>query len=188
MSKPWDDLLPESLEVCGQRYQIRSDYRAMLDILTALADPELDDQDRGETVLRVFYPDFEEMPYSAYQEAIRQCFWFMNGGAVESTQKRPNPRLVDWEKDFAYIVSPINRVMGKEIRSMEYMHWWTFLAAYYEIGDCLFAQIVRIRSLKAQGKPLDKSDREWYSKNRELVDMETKLTERENRRLSEWML
>lgn len=186
MSSPWDNLLPESVEVCGQRYPIRSDYRAMLDILTALADPELDSQERGEIVLRIFYPGFGEMPIDSYQEAIQQCFWFMNGGVPEPNKKRPSPRLVDWEKDFVYIVSPINRVMGKEIRSIEYMHWWTFLAAYYEIGDCLFAQIVRIRSLKTQGKPLDKSDREWYNKNRELVDIEVKLTSKENEIIADW--
>ena len=76
--------------------------------------------------------------------------------------------------------------MGVEIRSVEYLHWWSFLSAYYEIGDCVFAQIVRIRNLKARGKSLDKADREWYQQNRELVDLKTTYTEQENELLKQW--
>ena len=94
---------------------------------------------------------------------------------------------MDWSQDFRYIAAPINRVLGKEIREMEYLHWWTFISAYYEIGDCLFAQIVRIRSLKAKGKPLDKTDQEWYRDNRELVDLKTSFTEAEDAVVNAWL-
>lgn len=93
---------------------------------------------------------------------------------------------MDWEQDFKYIVAPINRVTGTEIRSIEYMHWWTFIAAYYEIGDCTFAQIVRIRDKKARGKPLDKTEQDWYRKNRNLVDLKTKYTQEDEETLRLW--
>ena len=64
--------LPTSVNVNGTEYEIRSDYRAVLDILTALVDSELDEQDKAEASLRIFYPDFEEMPASDYQEALNQ--------------------------------------------------------------------------------------------------------------------
>lgn len=187
MSKPWDSLLPESVTVAGEEYAIRSDFRAMLDICAALSDPELEEQERGEVVLRIFYPELEKIPYTAYREAIAKCFWFLNGG-TEERKNSPGPKLVDWEKDFPYIVSPINRVTGTEIRALPHLHWWTFLAAYYEIGDCLFAQIVRIRRLKAAGKLKDPQDKEWYRKNRDLVDMQTAYTEEEKAILSGWMV
>lgn len=177
--------LPVSVEVCGTEYAIRSDYRAALDICAALNDTELDDQDRGLVVLDIFYPGFARMPPEHYQEAIRRCFWFLSCG--EQPADRKAPKLVDWEQDFSYIVAPINRVMGREIRAVEYLHWWSFIAAYYEIGDCTFAQIVRIRSLRARGKPLDKSDREWYQRNRHLVDMQTTYTAREDDLLRQWV-
>ena len=187
MSKPWDSLLPESVTVAGEEYAIRSDFRAMLDICVALSDPELEEQERGEVVLRIFYPELEKIPYTAYQEAIAKCLWFLNGG-VEERKSSPGPKLVDWEKDFPRIVSPINRVMGTEIRTLPHLHWWTFLAAYYEIGDCLFAQIVRIRSLKAAGKLKDPQDKAWYRKNRDLVDMQTAYTSEEKATISGWMV
>ena len=50
-----------------------------------------------------------------------------------------------------------NRVLGQEVRAAKYMHWWTFLAAYQEIGECTFAQIVRIRDRLARGPGSDRA-------------------------------
>ncbi len=186
MNVPWKILLPTSLEICGTDYDIRSDYRAALDICAALSDPELTSEDKAEAALDILYPDFGAMPHTHYREALERCFWFINGGESEQTQTKPL-RLVDWEQDFKYIVAPINRIAGKEVRSMEYLHWWTFLSAFYEIGDCTFAQIVRIRNLKARGKRLDKADQEWYRQNRHLVDFKVKYTEAEDAELSRWI-
>lgn len=178
--------LPKTVTVAGVEYSIRTDYRDILTICTALTDPELDGQDRAEVLLNIFYPTLGEIPREAYQEAIERCFWFVNCGNEEKNQ-RPAPKLVDWEQDFRYIVAPINRVMCKEVRSVEYLHWWSFIAAYYEIGDCLFAQIVRIRNLKAKGKNMDKADAEWYRENRALVDIKTTYSEAEDSVMSLWI-
>lgn len=178
-------LLPTSVEVCGTAYEIRSDYRAVLDICTALNDPELTNEDKAIVSMYIFYPSFCDMPHEHYQEAIKKCFWFISCGN-EDDHNRHEPRLVDWEQDFQYIVAPINRVMGTEIRSVEYMHWWTFVSAYYEIGDCTFAQIVRIRNKKIRGKPLDKQEKEWYRQNRYLVDFKTTYTDAEKDILKQW--
>lgn len=177
--------LPKSLEVGGRTYAIRSDYRAVLDICAALSDPDLDDQEKAYVALYILYPDFDEMPSSHYQEALNKCFWFLNCGS-EETNTRKAPKLVDWEQDFQYIVAPINRVVGTEIRAVDYLHWWSFISAYYEIGDCTFAQIVRIRDKKAKGKKLDKSEQEWYKNNRHMVDMKQSYTESEKAILKEW--
>lgn len=184
MSTPWRELLPTSVEVGGVGYEIRSDYRAVLDICAALSDPELDGQEKAAVALTIFYPDAADMPPEHWQEAVESCLRFINGGGEEPSRKAP--RLVDWEQDFPYIVAPINRVMGQEVRAVEYLHWWTFLAAFYEIGDCTFAQIVRVRDRLARGGALDKTDREWYRRNRELVDFKRKYTSAEDELVKLW--
>ena len=176
--------LPKSLTVCGSEYEIRSDYRAALDICAALSDYGLDDQEKALVALDIMYPAFADMPPEHYQEAIQQCFWFINCGDTEQNQHAP--KLMDWKHDFKYIVAPINRVVGQEIRSIPYLHWWSFISAYYEIGDCTFAQIVRIRDLKSRGKALDKHDREWYNRNRHMVDLPADYTEADNELLKQW--
>lgn len=177
--------LPTELIVDDTTYAIRSDYRAILDICIALTDPALTEQERLLVALDIFYPDFDDMPLEHYRDAMAQCFWFINGGETETQQQRA-PRLVDWEQDFRYLVAPVNRVLGTEIRALDELHWWTFLSAYYEIGDCTFAQIVRIRDRLARGKPLEKADRDWYRNNRALVDFKTSYTEAEKEILKKW--
>lgn len=176
--------LPTSVEVCGERYPIRSDYRAVLDICAALSDPTLDGQEKTVIALGIFYPDIDAMPKEHYQEAGEKCTWFIDCG--DEHQNRPAPQLMDWEQDFKYIVAPVNRVLGREVRAVEYLHWWSFISAYYEIGDCLFAQIVRVRDRLARGKKLDQSDREWYRQNRHLVDRRQDYTEQESSALARW--
>lgn len=177
--------LPTKVEVSGTEYEIRSDFRAVLDILTALSSKELDEREKALVSLEIFYPEFEEIPVSDYQEALNQCFRFIDRGQAPG-QKKKEPVVMDWAQDFELIVAPINRVAGCEIRSAEYMHWYTFLSYYMEIGDCLFAQVVRIRDKKARGKPLDKQDREFYRRNRELVDLKTTYSETEKDVLAAW--
>lgn len=184
--------LPTKLDVGGKEYEIRTDYRAVLDICTALSDPDLNDEEKMFVALGIMYSDFDSIPPVNYKEALDQCFWFINGG--DETKQRKAPKLVDWEQDFKYIIAPINRVCGQDIRAILYdsetnvggFHWWSFISAYYEIGDCLFAQIVRIRNKQARGKKLDKEEREWYRQNRELVDMRQNYSTAEKELLKEW--
>lgn len=177
--------LPTAVTLDGVEYAINSDYRDILNIFEAMAEAvELTDEERAVLVLGLFYPEYEKIPPYLYTEALKECFLFINGGEQETPKK--TPKLVDWAQDIPYIIAPINRVMGTEVRAVEYMHWYTFLSAYMEIGDCLFAQIVRIRNLKAKGKKLSKEDAAWYRDNRELVDMKQHLTPAEEELLREW--
>lgn len=178
--------LPMSVEVNGTEYAIRSDYRDVLTIIEALSDAELTDEDKAEVMLDIFYPDFLDMPQSDYEEAVHQCVIFINGGK-ENKNSKSSPKLMDWQQDFPIIVAPLNRVLGKEIRAEKYIHWYTLLSAYSEIGDCTFAQVVAIRSKKARGKKLDKAEQEFYKNNRDLVDFERAYTPKDEEIISRWI-
>lgn len=182
--------LPKSVEIDGQEFAIRYDFRVILDIFEAMNDLDSSEEDRALDVLQIFYVDFDQL--SDYDEALKACFQFINGGEEPKEQK--GPKMVDWEMDFPRIIAPVNRVLGYEARAVEYdietntggIHWWTILSAYTEIGDCLFAQIVRIRDRKAKGKPLDKADREFYRKNRDIIDMRQNYSEIEKELINIW--
>lgn len=177
--------LPTSLEVNGTEYAIESDFRRVLDILEIAGDPSFSDTEKAEAMLMGLYKDFDDMPYKDYQEACRRAAWFIDGDMGGDSGEK-GPKLMDWSKDFRYIVAPVNRIMGCDVRGMEYCHWWTFLAAWQEIGDCTFAQIVNIRRKKAKGKKLDESEKEFYRRNKKAVDFERVYTEEENALLAEW--
>lgn len=99
--------LPTSVDVNGHEYGVRSDFRAIFDILEAIGDVELDDQQRAAVALEIFYPEFVSMPSEDYKEAIAACMRFINCGQAEKHGKT-SPKLVDWPQDFQIIVSPVN--------------------------------------------------------------------------------
>lgn len=177
--------LPHSVVICGVEYPVETDYRVILDVFSVLNDSDLTADEKGIGVLGIFYPDFRSMPENHFQEALQECFKFINCGSVEAQRKAP--KLMDWEQDFQYLIAPINRVAGKEIRAIEYLHWWSFISMYYEIGDCFFAQIVRIRDLKAKGKLKDKTDKEFYRKNKAIIDIKTKYSQAQNDIVAQWI-
>ena len=181
----WD--LPTTLNIHGTVYRIRSDFRAVLDVLTAMNDPDLflPDADEWEqqavrmsTMTTIIYPDYELIPRDHYMEACNKAIQFIDMGMKEDN-KRPLPRLMDWEQDGQIIIPAINRVIGKEVRALEYMHWWTFMGAYMEIGDCLFSQIVSVRGKRAKGKKLDTWEKEFARENKDLVDLKTRYSQEE---------
>lgn len=176
--------LPTTAFVCGTEYGIRTDFRDILNIFDVLGDVDLTNEEKAIGVLGIFYPDYYTMPAEHMEEALKECFAFINCGSTESGKK--TPKLMDWEQDFQYLIAPINRVAGQEVRAMQYMHWWTFISLYYEIGDCYFAQIVRIRNLKMQGKLKDKQDKEFYRKNKDVVDLKTRYSKAEEDIISAW--
>lgn len=178
--------LPTRVEVGGTEYEIRADFRAALDMCAALSDPALNDQERAFCAMTIFYPALDDMPAEDYDEAIQKLCWFINCGDADTGKKQV--RLMDWDQDFPYIVSAINRVAGQEVRAVPYdfennlggLHWWTFIGYYREVGgDCTFAQIVQIRAKLKQHKRLDKAEQEFYRKNREMVDFKERYTDDE---------
>lgn len=182
-----NDLLPQSVEIRGKEYAIRSDFWAVKDICIALSDPELDNQSRAYVALKIFYPDLEEIPKDSYQEAIEKCMWFINGGEdPESEEKRP--RLYDLGQDLPLIIAAINSNSPCDIRTLEHYHHWTYLSDFFEkVKDSTFAQVVSIRDKQARHKKLEKYEKEWYRRNKKLVDFKRKYTEADENLLKQWI-
>lgn len=181
--------LPKTVTVAGEELAIRYDFRVILTILELLNDPDLPDDLKAIGIIELFYVDEPKDP----RAAVKACYDFIDMGE-ESGNK--SPRVMDWQQDFRFIVAPVNRVLGYECREVSYdeenntggLHWWTFMAAYMEIGgDCMFSQIVSIRDKLARGKKLEKHEREWLSRNRGIVDLKQKFSEQENSIASDWM-
>ena len=72
--------LPTSVEIGGESYEIRTDFRVILDIFVMLSDPDLSGTDRAEGILQMFYVSPEDIPPQHLQEAVDRFTWFQNGG------------------------------------------------------------------------------------------------------------
>lgn len=172
MDSAWE--FPTSLNIGGINYEIRTDYRAVLDLFTALADPDLTDENeqitaymQSRVILEIMFPDCENIPAEHIQEALDKVSAFIDMGISDDRKK---PKTMDWEQDAPILIPAINKVLNCEIRAVQYMHWWTFLGAYMEIGESLFSNIIHIRQKKAKGKKLEKWEQDFYNENKSLID------------------
>lgn len=169
---PWN--LPTSAVIGGREYPIHADYRDVLEIFAYLDDPDRPEYIRWQIALALFYDG--EIPPAHMQEAMDYLSEFVSCGQRDA---RPGPKLMDWEQDAQIIVADVNKVAGTEIRAVEFLHWWTFMAYFHAIGEGQLSTLVAIRDKLRRGKKLEKWEQEYYRKNREKVDLKKRYSAEE---------
>lgn len=60
-----------------------------------------------------------------------------------------------------------------------YIHWWTFLGYFNEIGEGLFSTVINIRQKKNKGKKFEKYEQDFYQNNKDLIDLKKKYAKEE---------
>ena len=177
--------LPDTVEIGGISYSVRTDFRVILEIFVMLDDPDLTDADKTEALLRMFYVN--RPPAEEAEEALKAFIEFTDPRNAGRTASKASSRLLDWQQDFDLMIAPINHILGFECRAVEYLHWRTFLSAYLEIPpESVFARVLRIREKLRTGKKLEKYERTWYHKNRDLVHLKPKFSKAEEEILDSW--
>lgn len=177
--------LPEHLTVGNIDYPIRSDYRNVLQIFEAFNDQELTHEEKWIVAIYLLFEDFScaddvfDSLKSGFnvEDAANQIIWFILMGK-EGKDKKELP-IYDWEYDEQMIFSSVNKVAGKEIRELPYLHWWTFLGYFNEIGEGIFSFILGIRSKLNKGNKLEKYERDFFNNNKELVKLKKRKTKEE---------
>lgn len=164
--------LPTSLNIGGVEYAIRTDFRAILDILIAMNDPELDAQCRSVVMLQIMYEAWETIPTDCIEEALKKACEFIDCHQKEGDKK--HPKLMDWEQDAPILIPAVNKVAHTEVRALPYLHWWTFFAYFMEIGDSLFSNVILYRSNRAKHKKIESWEKEFYKDNKSIIDFEKK--------------
>jgi hypothetical protein len=164
--------LPTSLAVCGTNYRINADFRDVLEVIHYLTDESLPEFIRWRVATELFYED--PVRDIDFPEAMKQMADFISYGTKDT---KPGPKLIDWDIDAQMIVADVNKVSGKEVRAVPFLHWWTFLSYFYGIGEGQLSTVVSIRHKKAKGKKLEKWEQEYYQENKTVVDMKKPDTE-----------
>lgn len=177
--------LQEVLQVGGKDFPIRTDYRNVLQVFEAFQDPDLQLEEKWIVAIYLLFDDFscaDDVLQAAQggfnlEEAIKQILWFISAGQPEKeVLELPT---YNWTQDEQMIFSAVNKVAGRETRELEYLHWWTFLGYFNEVGEGTFSFIVGIRHKLNKGKKLEKHEKEFLSHNKELVLMKKPLTKEE---------
>lgn len=176
-------LLPKTLNINGIDKRIRTDFRAILIVFDAINNAQLNNIEKVNILLSLFIDEIEE---ENYKEAIDKINIFIDYKREEYNfvcdieKLNNNKKLFDWVQDENMIFSAINNIAKCEVREKEYMHWWTFIGYFNEIGESLFSTIIGIRIKIFNGKKLDKYEQEFYKKNKSLVNLKNRYSKEEN--------
>ncbi len=163
-------MLPQTLNINGRAYKIRSDYRDILQIIAAFGDKELSDEEKAYVCLKRLFVAMESIPKSDYQDAYEAAVTFIE---CHISDRKPSPKVVNWEKDEQLIFPAINKVAGMEVRAVPYMHWWTFLGYFQSIDrEDIWGFILTIRQKRAKGKKLEKYEKDFLNANRDICEVE----------------
>jgi hypothetical protein len=166
--------LPTSITIGEKEIPFNADYRNAIYIFKILVDPDLLDFEKIELAMENFYETDDYL--TDIEFAAMEMMYFLRGGAEEEHRHKSDKKpLYDWEKDYDIIVAPINRVMGKDVRGLDFLHWWTFLSAFMEIGECTFNTYVGIRDKLNRGKKLEKWEETIFKEHKEKIKLEKKV-------------
>lgn len=166
--------LPTTVNIANTTCAINSDYRIILRCFEALNDPDLLESEQILCALNMFYvtDDYKK----DIKTACLEFFKFIAMGDLEDDKKsdKVEKPLYSWEQDYNIIIAPINHILGYDVRGVEYLHWWTFLSAFMEIGESTFNTYVAIRDKLNKGRKLEKYEERILKDNRDKVLLKKK--------------
>ena len=157
----------------GQVFHItnKGDYRVVLRCFVACDDMELASEDESVLAcLLIFYNEFNDfddltkIPQDTLTELAMFMFNFFNCGQTDIGCKTEK-KVIDWEQDEQIITAAINNVAKTEIRSLDYLHWYTFMGYYLSVGESVLSTVVSIRSKINKGKKLEKDEQQFRRDN-----------------------
>ncbi len=176
--------LPMALNFGGRDWEINTDYRDILNILVAFEDEELNDSEKVYVCLKNIYVDYDEIPRDMMQQAYDAAIEFIDHGHPD--EKKPSKKTMDWEQDAPLIFAAVNTVAGFEVRSKDYIHWWTFMGYFMEIKETTYSTVLSLRQKKAKGKKLEKYEQEYWKNNRGICELRKKETEEVKAEKAKW--
>lgn len=169
-------MLPQALVVAGKEMKINSDFRVAIRIFNACNDVNADDIMKTRFMIETLYQHPEDI--TDMGEAVKKALWYLNLGS-DQEEAKPATRMYDWNQDEQIIFSSVNKVAGRETRESDYIHFWTFMGYFQEIGEGILSYVIGIRDKKSKNKKLTKEEMSFYMKNKDLIDIKKQYTERE---------
>ena len=179
------DLVPESVEIDGIEYEIRTDFRVSILFEMMMQDAELSDKEKLLKALELYYPIIP----GNVGEAIEKIKWFYRCGKdiVKSSNnsKGESIKIYDYEYDDDYIYSAFLSQYGVDLQDVKHLHWWKFKAMFKSLNeDNKIVKIMQYRNIDLS-KIKDKEQNIYYRKMKKLYEIPRSATEIEKNKAIE---
>lgn len=184
--KPFNVLLDEYPEEY-EGYPIDSDFRIGIQMMTAMADPELTNSEKARVCAALLYT--EAIPPA--QTAMDGIMWFLTGWDTDNhTEKeKTQKRVVDFDVDQWRIYSAFLSQYRMDL-NREDMHFWRFMGLLTLLEECAFTRVIGFRTQKPPKDLKGEARRRYMEQKRrfELEDPESIEEQEERRRIAEEFL
>ncbi|MBU3112005.1 bacteriophage Gp15 family protein [Clostridium lacusfryxellense] len=176
------DVLTNKVSVDGVNYAINSDFRTSMLFELMMADKELDDKQRIENALMLYYPIIP----NDINEAIEQILWFYRCGKNMTKSKGSgsgkSDQIYDFDFDDDYIYSAFLDQYNIDLQDAD-LHWWKFKALFKSLKeDNEIVKIMGYRSMDLN-KIKDKEEKARYKKMKDLYKIQGHISKDETEKL-----
>ena len=148
--------LPETVEIAGEQYAIKTDFR---DILRY--DEIIRGQSDGEAVLKAINMLLGEevlrKPNMRDDDIVETIGWFVKCGDINKKNTLPRAALglnnavpMDFCADSALIYTAFLQTYGLDLYDIPYLHWWKF-------------KVIEYRTIDTKNKNLSKEQKKAYA-------------------------
>lgn len=133
------DDLPDSFN----GYRVNTDFRQGLRFFAAMADPDLDEQERAAVIIRLFFGNQIPEPVDEIWPFVE---YFIGGG--EDKKCESGPRVFDFNADSGRLYAAFLQTYGIDLREAK-IHWWLFLELFRDLPeDTMLLKVIDIRGKK----------------------------------------
>lgn len=181
LSRSREKLLPEAIEVFGQRIPVDADFRTVLKCLRILSDPDMEEQQKHMLLHAWFFRDFQgfampdEMRMSLFAAFLRE----------EEADATGDPAPADYEQDADAIYASFFQQYGIDLLEVPFLHWRKFTALMGCLGDDTpFGRRVALREYDAS-KIKDISERSKIERAQRRIALREKALSREEKEAKE---
>lgn len=164
------DVLPESVMVDGEEYEIRTDFRTSMLFELLMQDNDVKPQEKTRKALKLYYPVIP----ANINEAVEAILWFYRCGKEDNPQrqkmnaKKGKTRVYSFEYDDDYIYAAFMTQYGIDLQDIGYMHWWKFRAMFHSLtNQNEFVKIMEYRSIEIKSD-MSKEQQSFYRKMKRL--------------------
>jgi len=157
---------------------ISADFRNMIQVDLILREEGVPEAEKTMAALSQLYP---EIPQDL-ELALEGLAWFFSRGArQEKSEKGPGadkatPRAFDYEQDANLIYAAFYAVYGISLTTVEFLHWWEFLALFEGLPEnTLIKRVMYWRTVNMSELP--KEERKHVRKMRRLFALKAEAEE-----------
>ncbi|MEG2018069.1 MAG: bacteriophage Gp15 family protein [Clostridium sp.] len=174
------DVIPKSVNIEGEDYEINSDFRTSILFELLMQDNTIREEEKIFMALELYYPVIPKN----IKEAIEQMLWFYRCGKEVTSSKGSSKgsrvtQIYSFDYDDDYIYSAYLDQYGIDLQDIEYLHWWKFKAMFKALKEG--NELVKIMGYRSMdlSKIKDKDQKAYYNKMKKLYEIPVAKDERE---------